>query len=139
MTISEWINVSWQILLLIAMIIGTFFGNKQFKNKRAEHYREIAVHAAEEWVAYMDKQDLNNDEKFSQALNGVVKELTAHGFHIGEQRTSDIEKLIEWAVTQLRLAQAQSGINKDNPDVKQNVPAGQVVQPTTPAAGDKLA
>lgn len=133
MTIENWILAGFMLLWVASLVVIAAFGNRHFKNVKAEKYREIAVHAAQQWVGYMDRQNLSNDEKFDQALNAVVKELTAHGYSIGDQRTADLKALIEWTVTRLRMEQAQSGVHntvKAEPEIAKDVKPEDVVQPT---------
>lgn len=140
MTIKDWLLIGFMVLWVVSLIILASFGNRRFKNAKAEKYREIAVNAAQQWVAFMDKQDLSNDEKFDQALNSVVKELTAHGYSIGDQRTEDLKALIEWTVTRLRMEQAKTGVNntvKPEPEIKKNVDPKDIVQPTEVNADGK--
>lgn len=133
MKIEDWLLVILEVIFVIALVIVAAFGNKHFKNKRAEKYREIAVYAAKQWVGFMDRQDLSNEEKFDGALNNVVKELTSHGYDVGKQRTNDLKALIEWTVTRLRMEQAQTGVNntvKHEPEIKEGVDPKDIVQPT---------
>lgn len=137
MTIKDWLLVGFWVLWVFSLIILVSFGNRHFKNARAEKYREIAVNAAKQWVAFMDRQKLDDGAKFNQAVNQVMKELTAHGYKIGDQKEKDIEALVEWAVTQLRMEEAKAGINTaakpdTKPELAQDVPDSDIVQPTVP-------
>lgn len=90
------------------------------------------------WVAYYDKQDLDNPSKANGALNDAVVELNHKGYTITDQQVKDLEALRELVLSNLRLKQAQAGLNddKDNhTEVAQNIPEDEVLKPTEPVNG----
>ena len=90
------------------------------------------------WVAYYDKQDMDNPEKANGALNDAVVELNHKGYNISDQQVKDLEALRELVLSNLRLKQAQAGLNddKDNhTEVTENVPASEVLKPSEPING----
>lgn len=139
MTINDWIEVGFLASWIICLIGVGVFSNIHFKNKRAERYRQDAVFAMEKWVGYYDKQAVGNPEKAAGALNDAVKELQGKGYKINDQNVKDLEALREWAVTRLRFEQAKADVDntvKPKPEIAENVPANEVVQPTEPETGE---
>lgn len=139
MTIKDWIEVgflaSW-VVCLIGVGVGSHL---HFKNKKAENYRLAAVHAMQKWVAFYDKEDLDNPEKANGALNDAVKELNSKGYKVTDQQARDLEALREWVLAQLRMKQAQSGV--EDVGIAKDVPAEDILNPVdqlpktdTPAA-----
>ena len=139
MTINDWIEVGFLASWIICLIGVGVFSHIHFKNKRAERYRQDAVFAMEKWVGYYDKQAVENPEKAAGALNDAVKELQGKGYKINGQNVKDLEALREWAVTRLRFEQAKADVDntvKPEPEIAENVPANEVVQPTEPETGE---
>lgn len=139
MTINDWIEVGFLASWIICLIGVGVFSHIHFKNKRAERYRQDAVFAMEKWVGYYDKQAVENPEKAAGALNDAVKELQGKGYKINDQNVKDLEALREWAVTRLRFEQAKADVDntvKPEPEIVENVPANEVVQPTEPETGE---
>lgn len=140
MTIKDYLDLAQIVIWLFAVIMAVIGSHVHFKNKKAESYRTIAVNSARQWVGYYDKQAIENPEKFNSVLDHVVKELTAHGYKIGDQRTADLKALIEWTVTRLRMEQAKTGVNntvKPEPEIKKNVDPKDIVQPNEVNADGK--
>lgn len=127
MTIKDWIEVgflaSW-VVCLIGVGVGSHL---HFKNKKAENYRIAALHAMQKWVAFYDKEDLDNPEKANGALNDAVKELNSKGYKVTDQQARDLEALREWVLTQLRMKQAQSGV--EDVGIAKDVPADDIISP----------
>ena len=139
MTIKDWIEVGFLASWIICLIGVGAFSHMHFKNKRAERYRQDAVFAMEKWVGYYDKQAVENPEKAAGALNDAVKELQVKGYKINGQNVKDLEALREWAVTRLRFEQAKADVDntvKPEPEIAENVPTNEVVQPTEPETGE---
>lgn len=139
MTINDWIEVGFLASWIICLIGLGVFSHIHFKNKRAERYRQDAVFAMEKWVGYYDKQAVENPEKAAGALNDAVKELQGKGYKINDQNVKDLEALREWAVTRLRFEQARADVDntvKPEPEIAENVPANEVVQPTESETGE---
>ena len=139
MTINDWIEVGFLASWIICLIGVGVFSHIHFKNKRAERYRQDAVFAMEKWVGYYDKQAVENPEKAAGALNDAVKELQGKGYKINDQNVKDLEALREWAVTRLRFEQAKADVDntvKPEPEIAENVPANEVVQPTESETGE---
>lgn len=139
MTINDWIEVGFLASWIICLIGVGVFSHIHFKNKRAERYRQDAVFAMEKWVGYYDKQAVEKPEKAAGALNDAVKELQGKGYKINDQNVKDLEALREWAVTRLRFEQAKADVDntvKPKPEIAENVPANEVVQPTEPETGE---
>ena len=139
MTIKDWIEVGFLASWIICLIGVGVFSHMHFKNKRAERYRQDAVFAMEKWVGYYDKQAVENPEKAAGALNDAAKELQGKGYKINDQNVKDLEALREWAVTRLRFEQAKADVDntvKPEPEIAENVPTNEVVQPTEPETGD---
>ena len=115
-----------------------FRSHIHFKSQKAEKYRLAALNAMRKWVAYYDKQDLDNPAKANGALNDAVVELNHKGYNITDQQVKDLEALRELVLSNLRLKQAQAGLNddKDNhTEVAQNVPEGDILKPTESVNG----
>lgn len=110
MTIKDYLDLAQIVIWLFAVIMAAIGSHVHFKNKTAENYRTVAVNSARQWIGYYDKQALENPEKFNSVLDHVVKELTAHGYKIGEQRVTDLKALIEYELTKLRMEQAKNGV-----------------------------
>ena len=126
MTIKDWIEVGFLASWIICLIGVGVFSHMHFKNKKVENYRVAALHAMQKWVAFYDKEDLDNPEKANGALNDVVKELNSKGYKVTDQQARDLEALREWVLAQLRMKQAQSGVDDG---IAQNVPAEDVLTP----------
>ena len=103
------------------------FSHLHFKNKKAENYRLAALHAMQKWVAFYDKEDLDNPEKANGALNDAVKELNSKGYKVSDQQVRDLEALREWVLAQLRMKQAQSGV--EDAGIVKDVPAEDILNP----------
>lgn len=128
MTIKDYLDLAQIVIWLFAVIMAAIGSHVHFKNKKAESYRTVAVNSARQWVGYYDKQALENPEKFNSVLDHVAKELTAHGYKIGDQRVTDLKALIEYELTKLRMEQAKSGVeNADLTD--KDVSADDVYSP----------
>lgn len=127
MTIKDWIEVGFLASWIICLIGVGVFSHMHFKNKKVENYRVAALHAMQKWVAFYDKEDLDNPEKANGALNDVVKELNSKGYKVTDQQTRDLEALREWVLTQLRMKQAQSGI--EDAEIAKDVPAEDILSP----------
>ena len=110
MTIKDYLDLAQIVIWLFAVIMAVIGSHMHFKNKTAENYRTVAVNSARQWIGYYDKQAIDNPEKFNSVLDHVVKELTAHGYKIGDQRVSDLKALIEYELTKLRMEQAKTGV-----------------------------
>ncbi len=126
MTIKDWIEVGFLASWIVCLIGVGVFSHLHFKNKKAENYRIAALHAMQKWVAFYDKEDLDNPEKANGALNDAVKELNSKGYKVSDQQVRDLEALREWVLTQLRMKQAQTGVDDG---IAQNVPAEDVLTP----------
>ena len=126
MTIKDWIEVGFLASWVVCLIGVGVVSHLHFKNKRAENYRIAALHAMQKWVAFYDKEDLDNPEKANGALNDAVKELNSKGYKVTDQQARDLEALREWVLAQLRMKQAQSGVEDG---IAQNVPAEDVLTP----------
>ena len=144
MTIKDWIEVGF-LASWIACLIGVgVVSHLHFKNKKAENYRLAALSAMQKWVAFYDKEDLDNPEKANGALNDAVKELNSKGYKVTDQQARDLEALREWVLAQLRMKQAQSGVEdagivKDVPDEDILSPVDQLPKidaPATTTEGD---
>ena len=130
-TIKDWIEVGFLVSWIVCLIGVGVFSHVHFKNKKAENYRVAAVHAMQKWVAFYDKEDLDNPEKANGALNDAVKELNSKGYKVTDQQVRDLEALREWVLAQLRMKQAEtgvapSGVAKDVPDDKVLKPVDQL-------------
>ena len=127
MTIKDWIEVGFLASWIICLIGVGVFSHMHFKNKKVENYRVAALHAMQKWVAFYDKEDLDNPEKANGALNDVVKELNSKGYKVTDQQARDLEALREWVLTQLRMKQAQSGV--EDAEIAKDVPAEDILSP----------
>ena len=144
MTINDWIEVGFLASWIICLIGVGVFSHMHFKNKKVENYRVAALHAMQKWVAFYDKEDLDNPEKANGALNDAVKELNSKGYKVTDQQARDLEALREWVLAQLRMKQAQSGVEdagivKDVPDEDILSPVDQLPKidvPATTTEGD---
>ena len=87
-----------------------------------------ALHAMQKWVAFYDKEDLENPEKANGALNDAVKELNSKGYKVTDQQVRDLEALREWVLAQLRMKQAQTGVAPSG-IATQDVPDDQILKP----------
>ena len=79
----------------------------------------------QKWVAFYDKEDLDNPEKANGALNDAVKELNSKGYKVTDQQARDLEALREWVLAQLRMKQAQSGV--EDAGIAKDVPADDII------------
>lgn len=127
MTIKDWIEVGFLASWIVCLIGVGVFSHLHFKNKKAENYRLAALRAMQKWVAFYDKEDLDNPEKANGALNDAVKELNSKGYKVTDQQARDLEALREWVLAQLRMKQAQSGV--EDVGIAQNVPAENILSP----------
>lgn len=128
MTIKDWVELGFLASWIVCLAGVGVFSHLHFKNKKAENYRIAAVHAMQKWVAYYDKEDLDNPEKANGALNDAVKELNSKGYQVTDQQVKDLEALREWVLTQLRMKQAESGV-VDTGVTDQDVPDSDIVKP----------
>lgn len=138
MTVNDYIQLGFLLSWIICLVGLGLLAHVHFKNQKAEKYRLAALNAMRKWVAYYDKQDLDNPSKANGALNDAVVELNHKGYTITDQQVKDLEALRELVLSNLRLKQAQAGLNdnKDNhPEVDQNVPESEVLKPTEPVNG----
>lgn len=138
MTINDYIQLGFLLSWIICLVGLGILAHVHFKNQKAEKYRLAALNAMRKWVAFYDKEDLDNPEKASGALNDAIKELNGKGYKINDQQVKDLEALREWVLTQLRMKQAESGVDntvKPEPEIAQNVPAEEIVQPIEPKNG----
>lgn len=144
MTIKDWIEVGFLASWVVCLFDVGVVSHLHFKNKKAENYRVAALHAMQKWVAFYDKEDLDNPEKANGALNDAVKELNSKGYKVTDQQARDLEALREWVLAQLRMKQAQSGVEdagivKDVPDEDILSPVDQLPKidaPATTTEGD---
>lgn len=127
MTIKDWIEVGFLASWIVCLIGVGIMSHLHFKNKKAENYRVAALHAMQKWVAFYDKEDLDNPEKANGALNDAVKELNSKGYKVTDQQARDLEALREWVLTQLRMKQAQSGV--EDVGIAKDVPADDIISP----------
>lgn len=121
MTVSDYIQFAFLLSWIFCLVGLGILAHVHFKNQKAEKYRLAALHAMQKWVAFYDKEDLDNPEKANGALNDAVKELNSKGYKVTDQQARDLEALREWVLAQLRMKQAQSGVEdagivKDVPD-----------------------
>ena len=138
MTVSDYIQLGFLLSWIICLVGLGGLAHVHFKNQKAEKYRLAALNAMRKWVAYYDKQDLDNPSKASGALNDAVVELNHKGYTITDQQVKDLEALRELVLSNLRLKQAQAGLNDDednHTEVAQNVPEDEVLKPTEPVNG----
>ncbi|RVU70418.1 hypothetical protein EJK17_07860 [Lactobacillus xujianguonis] len=132
MTVTDYLELGFLGLWIVCLIGIGVLSHVHFKNAKAEKYRSDAVFAMKKWVSYYDKQSLDNSEKANGALNDVVVELRHKGYTIDDNQVKNLEALREWELTQLRLKQAQAGLdNTVTPDTTKDVPAdAEVLKPT---------
>ena len=138
MTLSDYIQLMFLLSWIVCLIGLGVLAHIHFKSQKAEKYRLAALNAMRKWVAYYDKQDLDNPAKANGALNDAVVELNHKGYNITDQQVKDLEALRELVLSNLRLKQAQAGLNddKDNhTEVAQNVPEGDILKPTESVNG----
>lgn len=138
MTVSDYIQLMFLLSWIVCLIGLGVLAHIHFKSQKAEKYRLAALNAMRKWVAYYDKQDLDNPAKANGALNDAVTELNHKGYNITDQQVKDLEALRELVLSNLRLKQAQAGLNddKDNhTEVAQNVPEGDILKPTESVNG----
>ena len=138
MTVSDYIQLMFLLSWIVCLIGLGVLAHIHFKSQKAEKYRLAALNAMRKWVAYYDKQDLDNPAKANGALNDAVVELNHKGYNITDQQVKDLEALRELVLSNLRLKQAQAGLNddKDNhTEVAQNVPEGDILKPTETVNG----
>ena len=138
MTVSDYIQLMFLLSWIVCLIGLGVLAHIHFKSQKAEKYRLAALNAMRKWVAYYDKQDLDNPAKANGALNDAVVELNHKGYNITDQQVKDLEALRELVLSNLRLKQAQAGLNddKDNhTEVTENVPASEVLKPSEPING----
>lgn len=136
MTVSDYIQLMFLLSWIVCLIGLGVLAHIHFKSQKAEKYRLAALNAMRKWVAYYDKQDLDNPAKANGALNDAVVELNHKGYNITDQQVKDLEALRELVLSNLRLKQAQAGLNDDNhTEVAQNVPEGDILKPTESVNG----
>lgn len=138
MTVSDYIQLMFLVSWIVCLIGLGVLAHIHFKSQKAEKYRLAALNAMRKWVAYYDKQDLDNPAKANGALNDAVVELNHKGYNITDQQVKDLEALRELVLSNLRLKQAQAGLNddKDNhTEVAQDVPEGDILKPTESVNG----
>ncbi|RVU73665.1 MULTISPECIES: hypothetical protein [Lactobacillus] len=137
MTVTDYIELGFLALWVSCLVGVGVLSHVHFKNAKAEKYRQDAIFAMKKWVGYYDKQALENPEKANGALNDAVMELRHKGYNIDDQRVKDLEALREWTLTQLRLKQAETGLdNTVKPDIAQDVPEDAVLKPTAGSGND---
>ena len=138
MTVSDYIQLMFLLSWIVCLIGLGVLAHIHFKSQKAEKYRLAALNAMRKWVAYYDKQDLDNPAKANGALNDAVVELNHKGYNITDQQVKDLEALRELVLSNLRLKQAQAGLNDDknnHTEVAQNVPEGDILKPSEPING----
>ena len=138
MTVSDYIQLMFLLSWIVCLIGLGVLAHIHFKSQKAEKYRLAALNAMRKWVAYYDKQDLDNPAKANGALNDAVVELNHKGYSITDQQVKELEALRELVLSNLRLKQAQAGLNddKDNhTELAQNVPEGDILKPTESVNG----
>lgn len=138
MTVSDYIQLMFLVSWIVCLIGLGVLAHIHFKSQKAEKYRLAALNAMRKWVAYYDKQDLDNPAKANGALNDAVVELNHKGYNITDQQVKELEALRELVLSNLRLKQAQAGLNddKDNhTELAQNVPEGDILKPTESVNG----
>lgn len=144
MSVSDYIQLGFLLSWIFCLVGLSILAHVHFKNQKAEKYRLAALNAMQKWVAFYDKEDLDNPEKANGALNDAVKELNSKGYKVTDQQARDLEALREWVLTQLRMKQAQSGVEdagivKDVPDEDILSPVDQLPKidaPATTTEGD---
>lgn len=138
MTVSDYIQLMFLVSWIVCLIGLGVLAHIHFKSQKAEKYRLAALNAMRKWVAYYDKQDLDNPAKANGALNDAVVELNHKGYNITDQQVKELEALRELVLSNLRLKQAQAGLNDDNDnhtELAQNVPEGDILKPTESVNG----
>ena len=138
MTVSDYIQLMFLLSWIVCLIGLGVLAHIHFKSQKAEKYRLAALNAMRKWVAYYDKRELDKPAKANGALNDAVVELNHKGYNITDQQVKDLEALRELVLSNLRLKQAQAGLNddKDNhTEVAQNVPEGDILKPTESVNG----
>lgn len=127
MSVSDYIQLGFLLSWIFCLVGLSILAHVHFKNQKAEKYRLAALNAMRKWVAYYDKQDLDNPQKANGALNDAVKELNSKGYKITDQQARDLEALREWVLAQLRMKQAQSGV--EDAGIAKDVPAEDILNP----------
>ncbi|MBI1722243.1 helveticin [Lactobacillus crispatus] len=127
MTVSDYIQLGFLLSWIFCLVGLSILAHVHFKNQKAEKYRLAALNAMKKWVAYYDKQDMDNPEKANGALNDAVKELNSKGYKVTDQQARDLEALREWVLAQLRMKQAQSGV--EDAGIAKDVPADDIISP----------
>lgn len=72
MTVSDYIQLMFLVSWIVCLIGLGVLAHIHFKSQKAEKYRLAALNAMRKWVAYYDKQDLDNPAKANGALNDAV-------------------------------------------------------------------
>ena len=127
MTVSDYIQLGFLLSWIFCLVDLSILAHVHFKNQKAEKYRVAALHAMQKWVAFYDKEDLDNPQKANGALNDAVKELNSKGYKVTDQQARDLEALREWVLAQLRMKQAQSGV--EDAGIAKDVPAEDILNP----------
>ena len=127
MTVSDYIQFAFLLSWIFCLVGLGILAHVHFKNQKAEKYRLAALNAMQKWVAFYDKEDLDNPEKANGALNDAVKELNSKGYKVTDQQARDLEALREWVLAQLRMKQAQSGV--EDAGIAKDVPAEDILNP----------
>ena len=127
MSVSDYIQLGFLLSWIFCLVGLSILAHIHFKNQKAEKYRLAALNAMKKWVAYYDKQDLDNPQKANGALNDAVVELNHKGYNISDQQARDLEALREWVLAQLRMKQAQSGV--EDAEIAKDVPAEDILSP----------
>lgn len=127
MSVSDYIQLGFLLSWIFYLVGLSILAHIHFKNQKAEKYRLAALNAMKKWVAYYDKQDLDNPQKANGALNDAVKELNSKGYKVTDQQARDLEALREWVLAQLRMKQAQSGV--EDAGIAKDVPAEDILSP----------
>lgn len=127
MTVSDYIQLGFLLSWIFCLVGLGILAHVHFKNQKAEKYRLAALNAMQKWVAFYDKEDLDNPEKANGALNDAVKELNSKGYKVTDQQARDLEALREWVLAQLRMKQAQSGV--EDAGIAKDVPAEDILNP----------
>ena len=127
MTVSDYIQLGFLLSWIFCLVGLGILAHVHFKNQKAEKYRLAALNAMQKWVAFYDKEDLDNPEKANGALNDAVKELNSKGYKVTDQQARDLEALREWVLAQLRMKQAQSGV--EDAEIAKDVPAEDILSP----------
>ena len=137
MTVSDYIQFAFLLSWIFCLVGLGILAHVHFKNQKAEKYRLAALNAMQKWVAFYDKEDLDNPEKANGALNDAVKELNSKGYKVTDQQVRDLEALREWVLAQLRMKQAQTGVAPSGVTT-QEVPDDQILKPVDqlPKPGD---